>query len=354
MSRAPHRWDPVCSAPVGLVRPVRIDPKGEAGPTRGQARGKRWVRTTHGFYVPAGVDRSSPEQRILEQSVRLPAGGAVTGWAGIRLWGANLVDGRARDGCTLLPVPLCLGAEGDIRGDERVQLLRNPLEPGSVVVRHGISCVSPERAVFDAMRVAPGVAEAVVLMDMAAAGRVTSLSRMWLFVQAHPGWDGAPQVRAGLLLASEHSRSPNETRMRMRWRLDAGLPEPLVNQPIFDLRGTLLGYPDLLDEEAGLVGEYDGAEHRGAARHSKDVGREDVFRRHGLEMFHVTGPDMDRTREVVQRMHAARARARWLPPDRRSWTSTPPPWWRPGLTLDQRLDRRDRLRVRRPARPSPR
>jgi hypothetical protein len=32
VSRTPHKWDPVCPPPTGLVRPVRIDPTGLTGP----------------------------------------------------------------------------------------------------------------------------------------------------------------------------------------------------------------------------------------------------------------------------------------------------------------------------------
>lgn len=73
--------------------------------------------------------------------------------------------------------------------------------------------------------------------------------------------------------------------------LDAGYPHPLVNRPVFDRNGQLLAIADLLDPVSGTVGEYDGAEHRKAGRHSGDVGREDWSRRHGLEVLGVIGPD---------------------------------------------------------------
>ena len=111
------------------------------------------------------------------------------------------------------------------------------------------------------------------------------------------------------------------------WTLDAGLPRPLVNQPVFDRRGRLLGYPDLLDVEAGLVGEYDGEDHRRSLRHSHDVGREALFRRHGLEVTRATSWDLRDRADLCDRIRDARARCRPLPLDRRSWTLTPPPDW---------------------------
>ena len=320
-----------------------VDPAGVAGPTRGQAAGPRWRRTSRGFHVPSWVDGSLPEQRVMEQSVRLPAGGAVTGWAALRLHGGGFFDGLAPDGRTPFPVPLALGPRGDVRPDASVVLDRDRLDPQEVVVRRGIACTRVPRALFDAMRRRENRREAVVDMDMAAAAELTSLRRQQAYVATRAGWTGVAQVRWALALASEHSRSPNESRMRLVWLLDAGLPPPLVNQPVHDRAGRLLGVADLLDVEAGLVGEFDGADHRGATQHSRDVGREERFRRAGLEMFHVTGPDLHDTRLVARRMLSSRARARWLAPTERRWVVEPPRGSESEWTLDERLDHRDWL-----------
>jgi hypothetical protein len=327
---------------VGLVRPVRRDPTGRTGPTPGQARGPGWRKTGHGLYVPARITDESPEQRIVEQAARLPPGGAVTGWAGGRLFGAAFLDGLQPDGRTRLPVPLAIGPRGNIRADGAVTLSRDRLDPDEVCVRFGIPCTSRERGIFDAARWAPDLREAVVVIEMAAAGRVTSVRRLSRYVDGRAGWQGVGQVRNALALACEGSRSPNETRTHLIWRLDAGLPPALVNQPVFDLQGRLLGYPDLFDPEAGVVGEFEGGEHRGAARHTRDVGREDVFRRHGLEYFKVTGRDLDVPERIVDRMLTTRSRALWLERGQ-AWTLSPPSWWRPDPSLDELLDHRDWL-----------
>src|SRR5665811_1443120 len=147
-----HRWDPICPPPRGLVRPVPGDPTGVTGPTRGEAAGPRWRRTSQGFHVPADVDGTRPEQRLIEQSVRLPAGGAVTGWGSLRMSGANFLDGLLTDGHTQMPVPLVSGQDHHPRGDERVVVSREPLDPDEVVLRHGVPCTTDCRALFDEMR----------------------------------------------------------------------------------------------------------------------------------------------------------------------------------------------------------
>jgi hypothetical protein len=98
---------------------------------------------------------------------------------------------------------------------------------------------------------------------------------------------------------------------------------------VFDLSGRLLGYPDLLDPIAGLVGEYDGDDHRKPARHSRDVAREARLRAVGLEVTRATGADVLDRAELTARILEARARARFEPPEHRRWTLTPPPGFRP-------------------------
>jgi len=208
------------------------------------------------------------------------------------------------------------------------------------VTRQGIPCAVSVRALFDEMRYAPHLREAVVAMDMMAAAELVSIRQMLAYSGSHPGWQGVEQVRRALPLASENSRSPNETRMRLIWELDAGLPRPLVNTPVFTPEGRLPGYPDILDVEASVVGEFDGADHRSGLRQSKDVAREDGFRRSGLEYFTITGPDLGRRALVADRMLATRRRALFLPAERRLWTIDPPDWWQPEPTLDQILTER--------------
>lgn len=340
MSSRRHKWDPRCSPPHDLVRPVRVDPLGERRPTKGQAAGPHWRRTTPGFYVPAHVGDEVPEQRILEQSMRLPEGGAVTGWASCRLLGGNFFDGLATDGLTRLPVPLAVGDLAQLAATLAATVSRDRLDGSEIAWRAGIPCTKVLRALFDAARTAPDVREAVVAIDMMAAAELASILQLTRYLQSRAGWRGVPQVRRALTLASEDSRSPNETRMRLVWELDAGFPRPLVNRPVFDLDGKLIGIADLIDPVAGVVGEYDGADHRAAKRHARDVAREENFRRARLEYFKVTGPDQHDRPLIVQRMQSTRDRALWLPKEECRWTIDPPPGWEGEPSLDEKLQHR--------------
>ncbi len=344
MAQRAHDWDPRCAPPRGLVRPVAIDPAGRSGPTRGQTSGPRWRQSSHGLYVPASVART-PEQRVLEASMLLPPGGAVTGWAALRLWGGRFFDGLGADGSTALPVPLVTGPGAHLRPRAGVTFLRDRLSPDEVRIRYGVPVTVPERAVFDGMRKAPDLRAAVAVVDMAAAAGITSARRARRYVDAHPGWQGVALARRAVGLGDDNSWSPQETTFRLIWELDGGLPRPLTNRELFDRRtGALLGVADLLDPAAGVVGEYDGGEHAGARRRSRDAHRDGVFRDHGLEVFHVTYVDVLDPGVVVARARAAYQRAERRPSQDRTWTLDPPAGWEPSRRLDDDLDYRDLLR----------
>lgn len=331
----PQQWNPICTRPTGLVRASRIDPTGRVGPTRRQAAGPRWDRVAPGWYAP--VDRPDcVEQRILEQSCRLTEGrvGAATAWASLRWRGGGFFDGRGPGGFEILDVPLLIGT-GSVRQFPGSRISKEQLAPSEREVIDGLAVTTVQRALFDEVRRRGELWSAVQAIDMAAAARMISVRLFWLYVVHRPAWEGVPLVRKALDLASDRSRSPRETWLRLVWVLLAELPPPLCNRPVFDRDGQLLGVPDLFDPVAGLVGEYDGAHHKDVVRHRSDVSREERFRKHGLEYFVVVQGD---SREVAsQRIRAARARAKFVPPESCSWTLTRPPWYVEPEALDDYL-----------------
>lgn len=147
------------------------------------------------------------------------------------------------------------------------------------------------------------------------------------YVERHRGWRGIDQARQALALCDPMARNAWETRMRLVWQLDAGLPRPLSNPPLFDRFECLLGYPDLLDPEAGVVFEYDGAGHRRTRQHDKDNLREELFEDHGLVVARVSRANLADRPGLVARMR--RTYARGMRRDRTSdaWTLEVPPSW---------------------------
>ncbi|MBD8868304.1 hypothetical protein [Nocardioides donggukensis] len=332
-----------------MVWPVRVDPSGRTGPTKSVARRSHWRRTSQGFYVPSTVDPTRPEQRIVEAAVVLPGYGGVTGWAALRWLGGGWFTGlngagQPRD------VTLATGFSS-IVAQPGIAISQERLSPHELDTERGLRLTVPVRAACFEMRRAHDVYGAVVALDMAAYNDLVSIREMSDYVEQHPGWTGIAQCREAITLADENSWSPQESLMRLIWVREAGLPTPVSNVPLFDADGRHLGTPDLLDPHAGVVAEYDGGLHLEGAQRARDIRRDERYRRLGLEVFTmVAGDSHDRT-ETAHRMRSAYSLARSLPDRRRSWTITPPAWWRPTTTVAERralgdADRQRFLRLR--------
>lgn len=298
----PHRWDPIAPPVTGLVAPVRV---GDGGPTAKQARGPGWRKTSPGLYVPAHVDDSLVEQRIVEAAAR---GGVVTGWAALRLQGGGFFDGLARDGSTRLPVIIaaCGSRIGSTAG---VEVVEDRIPPDDITIAHGIRCASVERALFDEMRRIGEVREMAVAIGAACAAGLSTVPRMRTYVATRRWYRDVRMCREAVEMAVGGCRSPQEDRFRMMWEYDAGWGRPLLNCTVVDLDGRFVAIPDLLDVQRGVAGEYAGADHRDIDRHEEDIAREALVRSVGLEYVEVVGRDLHHRERVIRRMEEAAARA---------------------------------------------
>lgn len=318
-----HRWDTRLNPPPPGVPPTSWA-EAHGQPSRGELRGRRWRRTSRGFYVPVDVPRTD-SQRIMEAAARLGRGGAVGGWAAAYWSGVRLLDGSGRGGLAR-PVLLCLGPDKRLRPAPDVVLSRDRLPEGDVRWVRGVPVTCPARTAVDGARLAASLVESVVFLNMMLASHQVTESEIQSAAAAMAGRRGIGQVRRALRLADGRSRSPMESRLRMVWMLAARLPRPRVNPSLFTLDGEPMGDPDLLEPTAGLVAEYDGADHRDLVNHTADNAREERFEGHGLIAVRVTSLDLARPEGVVQRLCAGHARG--LRRDRRQdrWTLTPAGW----------------------------
>ncbi|GAA1476458.1 hypothetical protein GCM10009623_09040 [Nocardioides aestuarii] len=321
-----------------------MDPAGLTGPTLGQARGRSWVRTSPGLFLPRAVDLDDPDQRILAAAGVLEPGEAVTGWASLRWrrarWFAGLDAGQRP-----LPVPLLV--QRHLVKHPSYRLTREFLSLHDLEEVDGLSVSSVRWAVCFEARWADDLVSAVIAVDMAAYSDLISVDELRPYVLSRMAPTGIEQARKAVELAAENSWSPQETVMRLVWK--AWRPEStlLCNRPVFDLAGRHLATPDLLDPEAGVVGEYDGAVHLAAEQRASDVRREALLRAVGLELVTMVGADhADDHRSFRLRLAGAHDRAAESGSSRR-WTLEPPPWWTDTSTVAARraLDPRVRRRL---------
>lgn len=196
---------------------------------------------------------------------------------------------------------------------------RGLLESDEIEAVHGIPVTGVVRTAFDCARWSATLAEAVICLD--AMLRFTSLTEpdLWDWLPRVRGWRGVRRARHALALASGRVRSPWESRLRVLYVVDAGLPTPEVNAPVTDLgTGEIVAEADLLDHDAGLVLEFDGAEHRDRFQHNADNRREEGLESLNLVVCRVDSLDFADRRRLLRRILDARGR---------------------GLRRDRRLDR---------------
>lgn len=313
-----------------LVAPVRVDPSGTTGPTRGEARGSRWRTTSHGLVVPAEVERS-PGQRIVEAAAVLRPGEAVTGWAALHWLGGAWFEGVTTRG-ELRDVPLV--ATRHLIAQDGYSVSQEFLGPWDVVVVDGLAITLPVRSVVFEMRYADWLGPAVESLDMACYSDLVSLAEVGAYLSALGPVTGVPQARDALAEGDENAWSPREVMMRRVWT-ESGLGRPLCNAPVFTLDGRHIGTPDLFDPISGLAGDYDGALHLAGEQRARDVRRESGFRDVGLEYVTMVAADGRNSAHFTGRLLNAHARAVARTATRR-WSVEPPGWWTPTVTVEQR------------------
>ncbi len=235
--------------------------------------------------APPGVLR-----RIRDVVPLLPPGGVVGGWAAAWLHGARCLDGRA--GGTELPVLVCVPGTRRMRPRPGVRVLRSELREDDVAEVSGVPVTSAVRTGLDLARLSETPRRGVVAVDALWAAGVTTGPAVLAHLEERPRLHGSPVARGAATLAVAGVRSPQETALRMLWLLDAGLPVPLVNHRVVDLDGHHLGRPDLLDEEAGVVGEFDGRGHLALDVSTVDHVRQEGLERHGLVVARFTSLDV--------------------------------------------------------------
>jgi hypothetical protein len=321
-----HKWDRRLQTRLGGVSPVAWSMATDWREQE-ELRSQRWRRTSQGWYVPAHVELSAV-QRIQEAHALITHHGAIGGWAAAHMHGAPFFEGVGAGGLAL-PVLLCVLSRDTIRRRPGVELLRGSLPASDVTMVHGIRCTTPLRTAFDLARRAAHPFAAVAAVETLVECGLITVDGLDRYAKRHPRWRGIGQARWAVDMATEGVWSPQETWMRLTWEVSAGLPGLLVNRPVFDLAGSLLGIADALDLDSATVLEYDGEDHLAPDRAAADAERDRRFESHGLRTVRVAKGDFtgEARHELISRMRMVHdsGLARDLADDR--WTIDRPVGW---------------------------
>lgn len=248
-------------------------------------------------------------------------------WAAAYVLGVDWMDGLDPHTLAELPVDV-IAADLRRRQPKTFGYQFTKVCDDDILVRDGLRVTSPFRTAFDGARWASSLEDAVVFVDSVTHFLDLAPSDFKTYVCDRPHWTGVEQAINAVGLASRDVMSPWETRLRLCWVLDAGLPSPLINVPIFDEYEQFLGIGDLFDPESGLVAEFDGEQHRNAEHHRLDNIREEKLESANLTVVRSDKIDLRRARpQLVRRLQNGHRRGSLRDRSQDSWTLRQPDWW---------------------------
>ena len=290
------------SEPVELPWTVRASEAARLGISARALRGPGFVGLRRGVHAPAGVDVGAPDLRIAAVATQLPPHACVGGWAAARLHeacaaedGLVVFDGApvwdvAPAGSTDARVLVCAAEESRLVHREGVRVFRSVVPAAETTLVAGVRVTSPVRTAFDLARLLPR-RWAVTGVDRLLHLRLVDAAALAARVAASRGWVGVPAARRVLPLLDGAAESPQESALRLVW-VDAGFPRPRGNVVVRDEQGRFLGRVDLLDEDTGVAGEYDGGVHASSDRRRSDHRRHEGLEHAGLVVVRATAGDL--------------------------------------------------------------
>ncbi|MDQ6753946.1 MAG: endonuclease domain-containing protein [Actinomycetota bacterium] len=199
---------------------------------------------------------------------------------------------------------------------------RSLLLPGEVTVVDGMRVTTRARTWLDLAEML-SIDELVVIADHLVRiprpyfeGRsepYATKAELSAMIERHKGKRGVRKARAALELSRVGADSAPETELRLAV-FRAGLPDPLVNEPINDGWATFVPSPDLSYREYKIAVEYEGGIHADPEKVDNDIRREERYRAAGWTQIRISKRHMKNgAREAVNKIREALIQAGWRP-----------------------------------------
>jgi hypothetical protein len=221
--------------------------------------------------------------------------GVVAGFAAAALHGSKWVD----------DVHVVELIHDNRRSPPGIQTHRDRIEEDEIDLVAGIPVTSPVRTVLDfgcwypTMTAVAGIDSLARTIDIKAVD-------VELLARRYAGRRGIARARQAVELFDSGAQSPKESWLRVVL-LQAGLPRPQTQIPVFDELGNAIAYLDMGWADVKVAVEYDGEQHRSDRRqYTWDIRRLEMLERLGWIVIRVVAGD--RPAEVVGRVRAALAR----------------------------------------------
>ncbi len=238
-------------------------------------RGQVLQRVRHGAYVDAGrwAD-ATPEDRhaLAVHAVLLshrPGSVVPSHTSAAVLHGLSLY----RPDLTRVHLTVLDGAAGR-RGPD-VVYHQGDVGPSDLVTAE-VTVMEPVRTALEAASLADVEAGLVVLDALLHRG-LADLGAVWAAYKRMTRWPGTLRLQTTVRLARHGAESVGESRARhLCWW--AGVPEPVLQHPVRDRDGQLIGLSDFWWPDQRLLGEFDGAVKYGRLLRPGETAGDAVFR----------------------------------------------------------------------------
>jgi len=220
---------------------------------------QRWYRPFYpNVHAPKGRDLSLRD-RTVGAWLWSKRNGIVTGVAASALHGAEWMDDD-------VPVELLWNCTRPPKGI----IVRNERVDTDELTWVGeIPVTTPARTAFDIGRYLKR-GEAIARLDALMRARPFSIEDVMLLAKRYKGARGVARLKAALPLVDGGAASPQETRLRLLF-IDAGLPRPTTQIPVFDEDGEFVRFLDMGWEDFMVGGSMTESNIRPVGRNTSRI-----------------------------------------------------------------------------------
>lgn len=289
------------------MEPILHANAAELGLTRGHLRTSRYEHPVSGVSVLSGQATDLPTVCAAIMLV-LPDDAVFTHLtsATLRNWWLPTIDDA--------PIIACTNGEAPHLDRRGVYVRRCDLPPGHRTTFRGLRLASPEWTIIE-LAEHLRLIDLVVVIDCALHLRHTTVDRIRATMRR--GRRGVRVLRQALTLVDGRSDSPWETVLRLAHTLSGIRVEP--QHQLRDETGNIIWSLDMLITGTRRAAEFDGGVHRTAEVHQRDMRRDRLLSRHGIERYAYGAQDIrDDPAQIVRDAEEALGLAR-LPGRSRWW-----------------------------------
>lgn len=240
----------------------------------GELKGPGWIPVSHGLYSARGRERSLLEA-CRDITMVLPSGSAVSHFTAAQLHAIWLPSLPA-----WLPLTATLPPAMDRPERHGLYVARSRAGNPTADLLDGVPVLTPELTLGQ-LAEDLGLIDLVIAIDCAL--QLSMCDALDIVGGIRSRQRGLPMLRRALALCDGRSESPWETVLRLM-HSTVGIPVS-PQELIHDQAGRIVARADLRIVGTRRLPEYDGADHRDRSQHERDLRREKLLARLGLERY---------------------------------------------------------------------